>query len=70
MNLEEISVDENSLYRVAQNNYGQLTRQIVVPDSYIHQALFPAHSLPTACHRGVQVTLARCQQFSYWPGIK
>ena len=47
-----------------------MIRQIVMPNSYKHQALKLAHSMLPAGHVGVQVTLARCQKFSYWYGMK
>ena len=55
---------------MAQHNYGEVTRQIVMPYSYKHQALQLALSLSSAGHGGVQVTLVRCQNFSYWIGMK
>ena len=58
-----MKLDNNVLYIMAQNNYGEVTRQIVMPNSYKHQALQLAHSLPSAGQGGVQVTLARCQIF-------
>ena len=45
---------------MAQNHYGEVTRQIVMSNSYKHQALQLAHSLLSAGNGGVQVTLARC----------
>ena len=54
---------------MAQNNYGEVTRQIVMPNFYKHLALQLAHSLPSTGHGGVQVTLAECQNFSYWIGM-
>ena len=65
-----MKLDNNIPYRKAQNNYGEVTKQIVMPNSYKHQALQLAHSLPSAGYGGVQVTLARCQKFSYWIGMK
>ena len=42
---------------MAQNNYGEVTRQIVMPNYYKHQVLQLAHSLPSARHGDVlQVT--------------
>ena len=70
LNLEELKLENDVLYRVAQNSYGELTRQVIVPDSYKYQVLRLAHSLPTAGHGGVQITLARCKKFSYWPEMK
>ena len=58
------------LYRLIKNNYGEMTRQTVMPNSYKHQALKLAHSMLPTGHGGVQVTLARCQKFSYWIGMK
>ena len=67
---EEMHLDNDVLYRVTNNSYGELTRQIVVPESYTNQAMHLAHSLPTAGHGGVQITLARCRKYAYWPGMK
>ena len=43
-----------------------MTRRIAMPNSYKHQALKLAHFMLPAGHGIVQVTLARCQKFSYW----
>ena len=67
LRLEELRVENDILYRVATNDYGEQIRQVIIPDSYKHQVLRLAHSLPTAGHGGVQMTLARCKKFAYWP---
>ena len=52
LNLEEMNVDNNILYRSSKNNYGEMTRQIAMPNSYKHQALKLAHSMLPAGHGG------------------
>ena len=39
LNLEEMNLDNNVLYRMAQNNYGEVTHQIIIFNSYRHQAM-------------------------------
>ena len=70
LNLEEMNLDNDVLHRLTKNNYGEMTRQIVMPNSYKQQALKLAHAMLPAGHRGVQVTLARCQKFSQWISMK
>ena len=36
LNLEEMNVDNDVLYKLTKNNYGEMTRQIVMPNSYKH----------------------------------
>ena len=43
--LEEMKLDNNVLYIMAQNNYGEVTRQIVMPNSYKHQVAAPLNKL-------------------------
>ena len=57
LNLEEMNVDNNVLYRLTKNNYGEMTRQIVMPNSYKHQALKLTHSMLPAGHGDVQIIL-------------
>ena len=68
--LAELALEDNILYRITHNAYGELTRQILIPDSYIQVAMHLGHSLPTAGHGGVKVTLNRCQNFAYWPDMR
>ena len=70
INLQEMTVEEDILYRVATTNYGERTRQIMVPKSYKNQVLRLAHSQPTAGHGGAKITLARARRFSFWPGMQ
>ena len=70
LRLEELRVENDVLYRVATNDYGELILQVIILDSYKHQVLRLAHSLPTGGHGGVQMTLARCKKFSCWPKMK
>ena len=65
-----MNVDNNVLYRLTKTSYGEMTRQIVMPNSYKHHALKIEHSMLTAGYVGVQVTLTRCQKFSHWIGMK
>ena len=70
LKLDEMIVEEDILYRVATNDYDEMTRQIMVPKSYIKHVLRLAHSQPTAGHGGVKITLARARRFSFWPGMQ
>lgn len=70
LKLCELKLQNDILYRVAYTAYGEITRQVIIPESYVQEALHLGHSLPTAGHGGVQVTLARCQKFSFWPGMR
>ena len=70
LKIKELSLENNILYRVTYNAYGELTRQIIIPESYVKPALHLGHSLPTEGHGGEQVTLNRCQRFAYWPKMK
>ena len=49
-----MKLDNNVLYRMAQNNYGEVTSQIIIPNSYKHQALHLAHTRLCAGHGGAQ----------------
>ena len=67
LKIEEMEVDKDILYRVSRNSYGDITRQVVIPDAYKRQVLRLAHTLPTAGHGGEQITLARARKFAMWP---
>ena len=58
LRLEELRVENDVLYRVATNDYGELILQVIIPDSYKHQVLRLAHSLSTGGHGSVQMTLS------------
>ena len=70
MPIEELRVEEGLLYRIKRNSYEEESRAIVLPPEYSLRAITLAHAVPTAGHGGVKVTLARCQKFAYWPGMK
>ena len=70
MKINEFEIHNDVLYKKGESNYGEQRRQIIVPDEYKNTALNLAHSLPTAGHGGMHVTLARLQKFCYWPGMK
>lgn len=68
--LSEVCVENGILYRDVCDEYNKQKRLVIVPPSYIPNALALAHSMLPAGHGGTKVTLARCRKFAYWPGMK
>ena len=70
LKLPDLTIQNGLLARRSVGNYGKELVQIVVPLPQRQNALKLAHSLPTAGHGGLHVTLERLHRFAYWPGMK
>ena len=68
--MQDMFVEENVLYLLRKDNYDREHRCVVIPQSYIPNALALAHSVEPAGHGGVNATFARCKRFAFWPGMK